>query len=719
MGTASLVVSMILCMPQHSAVHAAATKSTTIDCSVGSQALGADAASASRKYTSLDSDKTVKYVQEWRGGKGGDMIDEFLKTQDSSLLGDWAQTLTPYIVIPIVFFVLTCCEFTCLCCARCCRHICFRHTGTKGCCRKCCNRIGFVPAKNTSDYSNKRKVISFIVYCCLAAGCVISGMSGIGYLVSVAESVTDSVCVAEDFRYDSHKFFDSLFDPINTIISDSGAAIDNVSLAIGQLNLPSTEPITTKLTNLASDIESLDSAFPGFECAACTGIGKNLRDAADDVNQNVKPAKDNIESLKSSLQSSLVDSKSSIKSGSSTVQDSRKQIDDFVGDTWKGINENLWSQVVPVRDSIITFGSIFFSLTAVAAALTVLGVVASHFAKETNCTKNKCIDRLDDEAAACGVCLSWTLTLLLCIVLYILTAVLVPVGVATSDVCVVLHRIPKDFDGYLGSALGNRRRSLIATERSLSSGTTSAASILQGCFDGKTIFEAAGQSSVLNFSSQVNFDAAKINVTEVFENAALDSATASIEALTPESLGCSQPTCPFYNDMKTKTDGYRATIDSINDDMANMAQQMQSDIDIVINTAEASTESIFKAADKLLADSSCGFIGKWYYAFLGVLCGKFLASDMLLGLCCFICATFGIPMALTSLYLNMLTGGHGPGPEAPASEGDELSSAKEYVITATSATEEGGAAVYDPKQEVEMVATVDQEYTNQNQPEII
>ena len=69
-AAASLVAFTILCTPQHSAVHAAATKSTTIDCSVGSQALGADVAGASRKYTSVDSDKTVKYVQEWRGGKG-------------------------------------------------------------------------------------------------------------------------------------------------------------------------------------------------------------------------------------------------------------------------------------------------------------------------------------------------------------------------------------------------------------------------------------------------------------------------------------------------------------------------------------------------------------------------------------------------------------------------------------------------------------------------
>ena len=68
-------------------------------------------------------------------------------------------------------------------------------------------------------------------------------------------------------------------------------------------------------------------------------------------------------------------------------------------------------------------------------------------------------------------------------------------GVLTSDICVVIDDMPNDFEGYLGSRLPGASLQGAAPH-----------TILDGCFQNKSLFTLLNMTGAFSFKDALNFE---------------------------------------------------------------------------------------------------------------------------------------------------------------------------------------------------------------------
>ena len=197
--------------------------------------------------------------------------------------------------------------------------------------------------------------------------------------------------------------------------------------------------------------------------------------------------------LADTLDGQVVGAKSAIAGGSAALDNAEEAVNTFIHQLWEEFNQNMLNSITPQKRNFLSLSIIFFSTTIACAILTLLGGATEKIGKYTNCTGVKCIDDCDDRLGAYCVFIAWVITFLFSAILFFMSGALLPVGVITSDTCVLLDELPSDVQGFLGPAFS-------ATE-----GQMNPVAVLDGCFKNTSILESLNMSSTFDFANDIDF----------------------------------------------------------------------------------------------------------------------------------------------------------------------------------------------------------------------
>ena len=197
------------------------------------------------------------------------------------------------------------------------------------------------------------------------------------------------------------------------------------------------------------------NVHPNYTCDFCQSVAADSNQTVKELKLNVKPGVVAMEETSTVLNLQLVAANATIVSVVASSKQSTAFLFDFIKGPWKTMVQGTMETADPLRGQIITMGSLFFGVAFVVMALTALGIFFEFCGKYTNCTGCKFIDTLDDKLGAWLIYFAWCFSFIFIIFLFILCAILLPVGVVISDVCVVIDDMPNDFEGYLGPNLAS------------------------------------------------------------------------------------------------------------------------------------------------------------------------------------------------------------------------------------------------------------------------
>ena len=299
---------------------------------------------------------------------------------------------------------------------------------------------------------------------------------------------------------------------------------------------------------------------------------------------------------------------------------------------------------------------------------TALGVFFELCGKYTNCTGCKFIDELDDRLGAWLIYFAWCFSFIFIIFLFIICALLLPVGVLTSDICVVIDDMPNDFEGYLGSRLPGASLQGAAPH-----------TILDGCFQNKSLFTLLNMTGAFSFKDALNFDGSdNFNASSAFSFSRFDDMHTTVHSLTYNNF--SSPNSTIDEDI-AQAEAYNQTslaneLKVVKNNSITTVTWMKRDIDVIklkINLLQNSSDEfksglssikpyalqIVDAATSIADNGYCGFIKTQYNNLGRALCGSFLESLLRLSLYCFLAGLFGLPMIYANLEINRRFGGHG------------------------------------------------------------
>ncbi len=197
------------------------------------------------------------------------------------------------------------------------------------------------------------------------------------------------------------------------------------------------------------------NVHPNYTCGFCQGVAADANQTGKELNDQVKPGVTAMEDTATVLNAQLVAANTTIVSVVASSKQSTTFLFDFIKGPWKTMVQGTMETAGPLRGQIITMGSLFFGVAFVVMVFTALGIFFEFCGKYTNCTGCKFIDTLDDKLGAWLIYFAWCFSFIFIIFLFILCAILLPVGVVISDVCVVIDDMPNDFEGYLGPNLAS------------------------------------------------------------------------------------------------------------------------------------------------------------------------------------------------------------------------------------------------------------------------
>ena len=105
----------------------------------------------------------------------------------------------------------------------------------------------------------------------------------------------------------------------------------------------------------------------------------------------------------------------------------------------------------------------------------------------------------------------------------------------------------------------------------------------------------------------------------------------------------------------------QANLTEIRDDLSAYEIELEN-FQTRLKLAATNVKPMVTSIVTLATNLRCSWIVDYYYQLHGILCGTFLPNVLLLALASFLCAIFGLPMAISDLYINQRMGGHGRGP---------------------------------------------------------
>ncbi len=581
--------------------------------------------------------KIVKDLQDFRGGNK-------LKTVvvDGGDIQEYGVRVVAYAASGITLSILSC-----LCC----------------CCISSCRLIGKC-FKPTREYHRKDKIIVLGIYSFFALGCIICSILGSVTLGKFVNSSSDIVCSMEGLRTETEGFFDEMMVPVNGLRSIASTNIDKISANlnnVGKIGVQN-DKIIASTDEFGKNVSKI-SVHPNVTCSFCLQTGKDINATTEKLRETVKPQITQMESTASTLNLQVVAMKSIIVGIVDGAKLSVNSLVDVVTVSFKSMITTIMVSADPIRQQIVAVGSAFFALSFVVVIFTFLGVAVEVCGAYTNCSKNKCIDQLDDQVGRMLVWVAWEVTFVFAVILFLLAGLMLPIGVIVSDACVVFDEFPDNVGLYLAPMISSGQ------------GVT----VLEGCFQNKSLFVLLNMTSAFAFKDQLSFGASDtFNSSQTFNFGEFGKMRKTVHSLTYKNF--SAPGSDIDQDIAT-AEGYGQTaqaneLKTIRSNGNKTVIWMKEDVDAIqlsidelknltgalqagLNKTKPYVNEILDQVDVILHGGKCGFIAPQYEKFTGIMCGDFLESILELSLYCFLCGLFGIFMICGNLNIQRRFGAHG------------------------------------------------------------
>ena len=509
-------------------------------------------------------------------------------------------------------------------------------------------------------YEPKDKIKVTVLYLTFALGCFITSTLGVVAIGNFVNSSAQIVCGLEDFRVETLSFFDSMLKPVKKLSSITSTNIDKISVNLG--NAGKVTIATDAVINGCEDYSANISAIniSSYECTVCQSTSASIDATTNTLRTNVRPSVVEMELTANIMKVKLVVIKSTVIGVVNAALSAVDVLLTYVSGSWKTGILTIMESFHPVRSQIIAMGGFFFAIAYLVIAMTIAAIIIDMCGAKTNCTGIKCIDKLDDVLGNWLGFLAWIITFLFIIILFVLAGVMLPVGVAVSDMCVVMNDFPNDVDTYAGKQLG-------------ALGT----SVFQGCFKNMSLFGLLNLTSTFNFKNSLSFGAVdNFNNSKAFTFDAFDPMHEAVHSLTYKNLTWetidSDITAAENAGQNATADSMKAMRTTANNTVAWMktdVNDIQADIENLENlTASFQADlaltkpyvnEILAQVDQIFVGGQCGFIDVEYKNVIGILCESFLESILRLSLYMFLSALFGAGMIFGNLKIQQVFGAHG------------------------------------------------------------
>lgn len=491
---------------------------------LGAQPAVTDASSSSDFYTLALTEAQKREVQE-KYGTGDLLFKDWPRPFGSSKIPDnsddaieYAKGLAVYIGVPIAIAVLSLLSGIVYCACKCFCHCC-------ACCQP--RKEGY------KDTERWRIFWALIVLLVLAMAAAFYGFASNEQLHSALVS-DDKGLASVGLRLidDVSNELGNYKGMVNTILRLLNSSLDIVVDYLGgTAGLETgTRGLTSHVDELAGSISGLTiyiaSANRTFACEFCQTAGSQLAQANQEVKDNADSAFESLNDAKESVLEYLVDARHSI--GNAT-EDAASALDDVRNTTL-----DMRGTVGDITDLIKEYeghrrdGSIgIFCLPILALVLAGLG---GFFRKSL------------------GLTLTWLLSLLILLLIWILLGVHLPLSLVIGDGCLYVDDYQTDF-----SRVVNNQQ---------------AVDVFDSCLTNTSLVTALGYEEELNFTDSIKFPRLG-NVDQIANFSLLRDFDRQVQALTVDTFG--------FN--LTETNVLFDTLNAVRDDDAYWARNNITDLD--------------------------------------------------------------------------------------------------------------------------------------------
>ncbi|GBG24167.1 Hypothetical Protein FCC1311_003852 [Hondaea fermentalgiana] len=439
--------------------------------SLADAALDQETISAGLEVANENADALVARLQSYRGEN---MLLDFIESgmeDEGSFAQDYAMSVVPFASPGIALAVLS--LLACPCCVFC---------SNKCCCRK---------RKNPDEYSFVQKILPiafYLFFCVVACSLAFVAISNIG---SMVDGSAATLCEFDTLTVEMELFFNDIITPVDTITNLSATILPAVASQV-----MGTESMDAALVNLIAKVGLFNDTVggvtlpSGFSSSFLDGAAAQVSVALDELTDQADPILESLNETRKTVNESIansqeliIDTAASAKEAISGILEFRDDISDFVTDAKTYADQYLSTTTTA---SFAFFSTVFLSL------------VAGIFVLVTYATPCK----IDDKVGRGCLSLSFCLSYLFMMLLFLLSGIFLPISIVFSDACAVMDVIPSNFSFYLEPVLGSDDAYAPTSSGSGSAGLElDVSAVLTECFSE----DPPGILTVLGMSEQFDF----------------------------------------------------------------------------------------------------------------------------------------------------------------------------------------------------------------------
>jgi hypothetical protein len=533
-------------------------------------------------------------------------------------LQDYGMDLLPYSAPAIALFALALLVCPCFFVARCC------------CASRCCNSHG--PFSKTQIWL---PLVFYMIFSTVAMGLAFASVYQVG---SFVDGVVGGACELEGLVGDSS----NLLTTLDTPMANLAATVSSLQTATETRFTTRSDIVAhsrTLLTELDALVAIIEAGDASAEADVYVNIDTRVAVIKAELNGGLLPLIVALDAIRVGTIEALGQAATGLNQVASAASTA---IDGLATDAQTTIDPILDSTKDAIGKYSVNATSIsyyFYSIVFVAFGAGILVFI-------TAMTPTKCDDMLGYGIFTC----SWTLTYVFMLLMFLLSGVLLPLSLVSSDVCAVIGDIPQDVDTWVlvtesfDSVVENEaQRAMRRLQEDNNLETVSA--IIKGCFATPPV----PLTRSLNLTDAIDLEAYYADF-EAGELPSIDNATTVISF--------EDTVNDFANNPSAQSPSFQPTME--------VAQEKLGEIDTLLIEVTAAAQVMYANTGESLNDivvvadevrgfddfGSCGFLSQRYNNLVDEVCDGSVAAVSNLSFYGFAIGVCGIPMLITSVLIS-------------------------------------------------------------------
>eukprot|EP00947_MAST-08B_sp_MAST-8B-sp1_P005360 g5360.t1 len=550
----------------------------------------------------------------------------------------------------------------------------FRDCGHLTPCCKCDDVLGKICIKmacgcccykpSPEGYSKCKKILPLIFYLIFGLVACAIALFSVVQVGAFIGGITDLVCRTDEMRLELSQFMGGMspaFTSINTLV---GNAIDTSAA-----DLQGTSGLPADFAAINTDLDAYDAAGKALATVNDKDGNPFVSPIVANINNNgvatikagFQEASDQataVDQVVTSITSLLLDVEDVIKSSITNVEGIITQGRTYVDDGFGPIIQVLKDVFGPVGAYTNPIAVGAAGLVIVPFLLVCLGIFFLKCGQATNCTGG-ILDKMDDACGGHCLGIAVVLSFLAMSFCFIVSALVTPATIISSDLCVVIEELPTELSDYI---------QIDATVPA----NQNPASLIGACFRNESLATALNLTRDLTF---VDIDFSSMatvrNGTDTPDFSSFTTYHNSIMAMTAAtSYGWTAARDNANQDAKTAID---AQIQTLQDALAPAATKVAAvEAKLVRATngtkkAQNTLTPLSSTVTSILEQSTkCGFLKTVFDDMYFSLCSKSLTGAFYVSLCFFLCGLFTLPMVICNVLILLRNAEAGEGESGAA-----------------------------------------------------